>query len=116
MRSSFDGHTGCLDGLGFYGSSADEASACNAGKPGSIPGLGRSPRDRLPTPVFMGIPGCSDGKEAACNAGDLGSIPGLGNPLEKEMATHPNILAWKIPWTKEPSRLQSMGSQRVGDN
>ena len=34
--------------------------------------------------------------------------------LEKEMATHSNILAWKIPWTEEPGRLQSMGSQRVG--
>ena len=34
--------------------------------------------------------------------------------LEKEMATHSSILAWKIPWTEEPSRLQSMGSQRVG--
>ena len=34
--------------------------------------------------------------------------------LEKEMATHSNIHAWKIPWTEEPDRLQSMGSQRVG--
>ena len=34
--------------------------------------------------------------------------------LEKEMATHSNILAWRIPWTEEPGRLQSMGSQRVG--
>ena len=34
--------------------------------------------------------------------------------LEKEMATHSSILAWKIPWTGEPGRLQSMGSQRVG--
>ena len=34
--------------------------------------------------------------------------------LEKEMATHSSILAWKIPWTKDPGRLQSMGSQRVG--
>ena len=34
--------------------------------------------------------------------------------LQKEMATHSSILAWKIPWTKEPGRLQSMGSQRVG--
>ena len=33
--------------------------------------------------------------------------------LEKEMATHSSILAWKIPWTKEPGRLQSMGIQRV---
>ena len=36
--------------------------------------------------------------------------------LEKEMATHSSILAWKIPWTEEPGRLQSMGSQRVGHN
>ena len=34
--------------------------------------------------------------------------------LEKEMETHSSILAWKIPWTEEPRRLQSMGSQRVG--
>ena len=34
--------------------------------------------------------------------------------LEKEMATHSGILAWKIPWMEEPGRLQSMGSQRVG--
>ena len=36
--------------------------------------------------------------------------------LEKEMATHSSILAWKIPWTEEPGRLQSMGLQRVGYN
>ena len=35
------------------------------------------------------------------------------DPLEKEMATHSNILAWKIPWMEEPRRLQSMGMQRV---
>ena len=39
---------------------------------------------------------------------------GWEDPLEKEMATHPSTLAWKIPWTEEPRRLQSMGSQRVG--
>ena len=33
--------------------------------------------------------------------------------LEKEMATHPSILAWKMPWTEKPGRIQSMGSQRV---
>ena len=38
---------------------------------------------------------------------------GQADPLEKEMATHTSTLAWKIPWTKEPDRLQSMGSQRV---
>ena len=37
-----------------------------------------------------------------------------GDPLEKEMATHSRILAWEIPWTEEPGRLQSMGSLRVG--
>ena len=36
------------------------------------------------------------------------------DPLEKEMATHSSILAWKIPWTEKPARLQSMGLQRVG--
>ena len=39
---------------------------------------------------------------------------GQEDPLEKEMATHSSTLAWKIPWTEERSRLQSMGSQRVG--
>ena len=38
---------------------------------------------------------------------------GWEEPLEKEMATHSSILAWKIPWTEEPGGLQSMGSQRV---
>ena len=39
---------------------------------------------------------------------------GLEDPLENEMATHSSTLVWKIPWTEEPGRLQSMGSQRVG--
>ena len=52
------------------------------------------------------FPGGSDGKASAYNAGweDL---------LEKEMATHSNILAWKIPWMEEPGRLQSMGSLKT---
>ena len=41
---------------------------------------------------------------------------GREEPLEKDMATHSSILAWRIPWTEEPGRLQSMGSQRVGHN
>ena len=40
---------------------------------------------------------------------------GWEDPLEKEMATHSSILAWRIPWTEDPDRLQSMGSPRVGD-
>ena len=39
---------------------------------------------------------------------------GWEDPLEKEMATHSSILAWRIPWTEEPGRLQFTGSQRVG--
>ena len=39
---------------------------------------------------------------------------GWEDPLEKEMTTYSSTLAWKIPWTEEPGRLQSMGSQRVG--
>ena len=39
---------------------------------------------------------------------------GQEDPLEKEMATHSNILAWEILWTEEPGRRQSMGSQKVG--
>ena len=61
----------------------------------------------------QGFPGGADDKASAYNAGDPGSIPGSEDPLEKEMATHSSILAWKIPWTKEPGGLQSMGSQRV---
>ena len=41
---------------------------------------------------------------------------GQEDPLEKEMATHSSILAWRIPWMEEPGRLQSTGSQRVGHN
>ena len=46
------------------------------------------------------------------NAGDPGSITGFKDPLEKEMATHSSILAWRTSWTEEPGGLQSMGSQR----
>ena len=41
---------------------------------------------------------------------------GWEDPLEKEMATHSSTLAWRIPWTKDPGRLQSMGLQRVRHN
>ena len=48
---------------------------------------------------ILRFPGGSDGKESAFNAKDLGSMPGSGRSLEKEMATHSSILAWRIPWT-----------------
>ena len=62
----------------------------------------------------MRFPGSSDGKESACNAEDLGSILGWERSPGEGKATHSSIFAWRIPWTKEPDGLQSMGSQRVG--
>ena len=62
------------------------------------------------------LPRWLSGKEFACNAGDEETqVQSLGqeNLLEKEMATHFSILAWEIPWTEEPGRLQSMRSQGV---
>jgi len=63
---------------------------------------------------MLGFTGGSDSKESACHMGDPSSIPGWEDPLEKGMATHSSILAWRNPWTEEPGRLQSMGSQGVG--
>ena len=58
-------------------------------------------------------------KNPPANAGAMGdadSILGWEDPLEEEMATHSSILAWRIPWTGEPGRLQSKGSQTVRHN
>ena len=63
---------------------------------------------------FKSFPGGSDGKVSAFNAGGLVRSLGWEDPLEKEMATHSNILGWKISWPEEPGGLKSMGSQRVG--
>ena len=65
------------------------------------------------TNTTFDFPGGSNGKESAYNVGNLGLISGSGKPLEKGMATHSSILAWRIPWTEEPGGLQSMGLQRV---
>ena len=56
----------------------------------------------------------SDGKASAAMQETRVQSLGWEDPLEEEMAAHSSILAWKIPWTKDPGRLQSMGSQRVG--
>ena len=60
---------------------------------------------------MVGFPGGPAGKRIRLQCTDLGLILGQEDPLEKEMATHSSILAWKIPRTKEPDRLWSMGSQ-----
>ena len=62
----------------------------------------------------MGFPGGSVIKNPPAKQETQVQSLGWENPLEEEMATHSSILAWKIPWTKEPGGLQSTGSQRVG--
>ena len=51
-------------------------------------------------------------KDSLVKVGDAGSAPGWGRSLDKEMATYSNVLAWEIPWTEEPGRLQSRGLQK----
>ena len=87
-------------------------------EPGGLPSMG-SHRVRhdcsdlvaVAAETTQGFPSGSDDKESACNAGDLGLIPGF-DPLEKGMATHSSILAWRIPWTEEPGRVQSTGTTK----
>ena len=64
--------------------------------------------------VAQNLPGGSDGKESACSAMQETGVWSLGgeDTLEKEMAAHSTILAWRIPWTEEPGGLQSVGSKR----
>ena len=62
----------------------------------------------------MGFPGGSLGKASATMWETGVRSLGQEDALEKEMATHSSTLAWKIPWTEMPVRLQSVGSQRVG--
>ena len=62
------------------------------------------------------FPGGTVVKNMPVNAEDVGSTLGGEETLEKEMATHSSILAWKIPWTEQPGGLWSTGSQRVGLN
>ena len=128
------GSSGGLDGKEF---------TCSVGDLGSIPELGRYPwrREQLPTPVFW--PGefhelySPWGHKESDTTEWLSLWPSLvakmvkhppvmqetwvqslgrEDPLEKEMATHSIILAWRIPWMGEPGGLQSMGLQRVGHN
>ena len=132
--------------LSFPCGSAGKESTCNVRDTASIPGLGRSPRGRLPTPVFW--PEQVHGLYSPWGSQrvrhdwvtftlkfiiarftkwsqvftfmthishiDLTFAKYLICNLEKAMAPHSSTLAWKILWTKEPGRLQSMGSLRVG--
>ena len=100
----------------FPSSSAGKESTCNAGDPGLIPGLERSPEEGMGYPLQYSW--------ASLVAQTVKNLPamqetwiwslGWEDPLEEGMATHSSILVWKIPWTEEPGGLQSTGLQRVG--
>ena len=64
--------------------------------------------------IYRGFPGGSDVKRLPAMQETPVRFLGQEDPLEKAMATHSGVLAWKIPWAEEPGRLQFMGSQRVG--
>ena len=88
------------DPLGFPGSSAGKESACNTGDPGLIPGLGRSEKERIGYPLQFSW--------SSLVAQLVKNLPamwdtwvrslGWEGPLEKGMATHSNVLFWRIPW------------------
>ena len=96
--------------MGFPHSSVGKESACNAGDPGSVPGLGRSAGE--------GIGYTLQYSQASLVAQLVKNPPAMGetwvqslgweDPLKKGKATHSSILAWRIPWT-----VQSMGLLRV---
>ena len=65
---------------------------------------------------YMDFPVVLEGKESATMWETQVRYLGQEDPLEKEMETHSSTLAWKIPWTEKPGRLQSMELQRVGHN
>ena len=64
--------------------------------------------------MYLGFPLGSVVKESPCNDGDLRSNPGLGRYAQRDRTSLSGIVAWKISWTEDPSRLQSLVSERVG--
>ena len=113
-----------LCSVGFPGGSEVKASAWNAGDPGSIPELGRSPGDGNGNPLQYS---CLEnpvegGAWWATVHGVTKSRTRLSDftftfhfhALEKEMATHSSVLAWRFPGMGEPGGPQPMGSQRIG--
>ena len=110
--------TSCYYDLGLPGGSAGKNSPSNAGDTRDtslIPGLGKSLGEGIGYPLHYSW--------ASLVAQMVKNLPAMRetwvqslsweDALEKEMATHTSILAWEIPWTEEPGRLESMGSQRL---
>ena len=87
--------------FGFPGSSVGKESPCNAGDPGLIPGSGRSPEEGIDYPLQYSWASLVAQLVKNPPAMQETWVPSLGweDPLEKEKATHSNILAWRIPWT-----------------
>ena len=106
--------TGSLS-LCFPGSSVGKKSTCSAGDPSLIPGSGRSAGEGIAYPLQYSWTSLV----AAMVKNSLAMweiwVRSLGweDPLEKGPATHSSSLAWRFPWTEEPGRLLSMGSQRI---
>ena len=96
--------------MSFPGGSEVKASACNVGDLSSIPAIYLGPREAWASLVVQRLKRLPAMQETRVRSLSLG----WEDPLEKEMATHSSILAWRIPWTEEPGGLQSTGSQRVG--
>ena len=66
-------------------------------------------------PLYCDFPGGSGSKKSGCSAGDLSSTPGWEDPLEKGMAIHSSIMAWRIPWTEEPWQAAAHGVAKESD-
>ena len=106
--------------MGFHGGSDGKASACNAGDPGSIPASGRSPGEGngnllqyscLENPMEGGtVHGVAKSQTQLSNL----TFTFHFHALEKVMATHSSVLAWRVPGTGEPGGLLSLGSHTVG--
>ena len=94
--------------MGFPGGSDSKESACNSGDPDLIPGLGRSPGEGIGYPFQYSLASLVPQMVKNPPAKWETWVQSLGweDPLEKEMATHSSILAWRIPWT-----VQSWGGK-----
>ena len=101
--------------MGFPESSVGKESACNAGDPSLIPGLGRSAEEGIGYPLQYSL--ASLVAQLVKNLLAIWETRVLSlsweDPLEKGIATHSIILAWRITWTEKHGRLHSMGTQRV---
>ena len=89
--------------MGFPGSSAGKQSACNAGDPGSIPGLERPPEEGIGYPLQYSWTSLLAQSVKNPPAGQETWVRSLGweDLLEEGVATHSTVLAWRIPWTEE---------------